>query len=167
MNHRVLLLTASLASVACSPPASSPSSTALDGAVRRDAVATEFDVGQVNTASAYLEEPTYADADLARGELLSLACIACHSLRPGDAPIVGPNLGNLFGSPAASKPGFAYSAALVSSGLTWTPRALDAWLAAPATFVPGTSMVFAGYASPDDRRDLIAYLLHATQPASE
>lgn len=128
---------------------------------------TELGVGPVKTASAYLEERTYADADLERGELLSLACVVCHSLRPGEAPMQGPNLGGLFGSPAASKADFAYSEALASSGLVWTPPALDAWLAAPTSFVPGTSMVFAGYSSPDDRRDLIAYLLHATQPASQ
>jgi cytochrome c2 len=33
----------------------------------------------------------------------------------------------------------------------------------PASFVAGTKMAFTGYRSPDDRRDLIAYLLRATQ----
>jgi cytochrome c len=45
----------------------------------------------------------------------------------------------------------------------WTPKALEAWLAEPAGFVVGTTMGFSGYRSAEDRRDLIAYLLHATQ----
>ena len=49
------------------------------------------------------------------------------------------------------------------SGLVWTPRSLEAWLADPAGFVAGTTMAFTGYRSAEDRRDLIAYLLRATQ----
>jgi cytochrome c2 len=59
--------------------------------------------------------------------------------------------------------GFEYSPALLQSGLVWTPRSLEAWLADPAGFVVGTTMPFTGYRSAVDRRDLIAYLLHATQ----
>jgi cytochrome c2 len=40
---------------------------------------------------------------------------------------------------------------------------LAAWLADPAGFVKGTTMAFTGYGSAEDRRDLIAYLLRATQ----
>ena len=126
------------------------------------ASAASFDVGPVLPAQVYLAAPPYADADLEHGELLSLACIACHTLRPGEDPMLGPNLGGILGAPAAAKPGFEYSPALAASGLIWTPPALDAWLTDPARFVPGTSMVFAGYASATDRRDLIAYLLRVT-----
>ena len=35
---------------------------------------------------------------------------------------------------------------------------LDVWLAAPAKFVPGTSMTFRGLSDPLDRADVIAYL---------
>jgi cytochrome c len=69
----------------------------------------------------------------------------------------------VFGRPAASIAGFDYSPALRASGLVWTPRSLEAWLANPAGFVAGTTMAFTGYRSADDRRDLIAYLLRATQ----
>jgi cytochrome c len=116
----------------------------------------------VRTAEEYLAEPEFAAADPGRGELLSLACIACHTLRAGEAVLLGPNLSGFFGREAATQAGFEYSPALAASGIVWTPRAVDAWLANPSSFVPGTSMVFAGYASAQDRRDLIAYLLHAT-----
>ena len=127
--------------------------------------AADFDVGPIMSAQAYLEDPEYADADLKRGELLSLACIACHTLDAGQGHGLGPNLSGIFGASAAEQSGFEYSQALADTGLVWTPRALDAWLAAPASFVPGTGMVFAGYSASQDRRDLIAYLLHATQAA--
>ncbi len=133
--------------------------TAAEAATR----AVAFDVGEIKSAAEYLREPQFAAADTKRGQLLSLACAACHSFGAGEATIVGPNLHGVFGRPAGAIEGFDYSPALKSSGLVWTPRALDAWLADPASFVLGTKMTFTGYRSAEDRRDLIAYLLRATQ----
>ena len=148
----------------CAPP----TDTGAGGAARLrspDApTAATFDVGPILSPEAYLEDVRYAGADLERGEILSLACLACHTLEAGKDHGLGPNLSGVFGTAAAQKSGFEYSQALLNAGLVWTPGALDAWLAAPATFVPGTSMVFAGYSSAEDRRNLIAYLLRATQP---
>jgi cytochrome c len=110
-----------------------------------------------------LVDPRFAAADRARGELLSLACAACHTLAAGQGTLVGPNLQGVFGRQAGSVAGFAYSPALQATGLVWTPVSLEAWLAEPASFVAGTTMAFSGYRSADDRRDLIAYLLRATQ----
>ena len=124
--------------------------------------AAGFDVGEIKTAAEYLQEPRYAGADLARGELLSLACAACHTLREGEKHHIGPNLHGVFGRKAGTAAGFAYSNALLGSELVWTPRAIEAWLAEPAGFVPGTTMAFAGYRSDTDRRDLLAFLLVAT-----
>ena len=108
-------------------------------------------------------EPEFAGADAARGELLGFACAACHKFRAEEGTLIGPNLHGVFGRPAAALEGFAYSPALEQSGLVWTPRSLEAWLADPAEFVAGTTMAFTGYRSAEDRRDLIAYLLRATQ----
>jgi cytochrome c len=133
------------------------------GAADASPRASVFDVGEIKTAAEYLRAPEFAAADFKRGQLLSLACAACHSFGAGEKTIVGPNLHGVFGRPAGELEGFDYSAALRSSGLVWTPRALDAWLADPASFVAGTKMTFTGYRSAEDRRDLIAYLLQATQ----
>jgi cytochrome c len=122
-----------------------------------------FDPGPIKTAADYLLEPEFANADFARGELLALACAACHKFRADEGTLIGPNLHGLFGRAAAHSDGFDYSPALEESGLVWTPLSLAAWLADPAGFVKGTTMAFTGYASAEDRRDLIAYLLRATE----
>jgi cytochrome c len=125
--------------------------------------AAGFDVGAIKSAAEYLAEPEFAGADLRRGELLAFACSACHTLGAGEPHNIGPNLHGVFGRRAAALPDFAYSPALRASGLVWTPRALAAWLEDPARFVEGTTMVFAGYRQPEERRDLIAYLLNKTR----
>jgi cytochrome c len=125
--------------------------------------AAGFDPGPVKTPAEYLAEPTLAGADSARGELLGLACAACHKFRAEEGTLIGPHLQGVFGRRAASIEGFDYSPALRQSGLIWTPKSLEAWLANPAGFVEGTTMPFTGYRSAEDRRDLIAYLLRATQ----
>ena len=154
-----------------SAPASPAAAEAPTGAVQADrasvgeapAPAAPFDVGEIKTAAEYLREPEFAMADMKRGQLLSLACAACHSFGAGEKTIVGPNLHGVFGRPAGILEGFDYSPGLKSSALVWTPRALDAWLADPASFVAGTKMTFTGYRAAEDRRDLIAYMLQATQ----
>jgi cytochrome c len=45
-----------------------------------------------------------------------------------------------------------------SKGVTWAPDTLDAFLAAPMKYVPGTRMAFAGISNPQERADVIAYL---------
>ena len=166
MRISVLPIVAAVTASACAPPPQGNSDRPVTGGLAAT-TAADFDVGPVLAAEAYLLDPEFAAADVERGETLSLACIVCHTLHPGEDHMLGPNLGQVFGAAAAAKTGFAYSDALAESRLVWTPRALDAWLAAPASFVPGTTMVFAGYAASDDRRDLIAYLLSATEPGSE
>jgi cytochrome c len=97
-----------------------------------------------------------------RGELLFLQCRACHSLTAETEGKIGPPLRGVIGRKAAAVPGFAYSKALAASGLAWDDATLDRWITQPSALVPGTSMVFAGIAKPEDRAQLIAYLKRAT-----
>jgi cytochrome c len=156
---------ASSAVTAADPAASTPNaeSVADQGAQKETSAAGTLDVGAALSAAESLDDPDLAGADLERGKLLSLACAACHTFGAGERTIVGPNLHGVFGRRAASLPDFGYSPALRASGLTWTPRSLAAWLADPQGFVSGTTMTFTGYHSPEDRRDLIAFLLRATE----
>jgi cytochrome c len=103
-----------------------------------------------------------AGPDLRRGEVLSFACQACHTLKAGEDHHIGPNLYGIFGKRAASAPDFAYSDALRAADFVWTAERLDQWLAAPDAFLPGNNMPFAGYANADDRAALLAYLDRAT-----
>jgi cytochrome c len=110
-------------------------------------------------AAALLTGAAHAQpANDVRGKRLFLQCQACHSLAAGQAHKVGPNLNGVMGAKAATRPGYAYSAALRNSRITWTDAAMDAWLAKPAAAVPGNKMVYAGMAKAEDRAAIIAYM---------
>jgi len=94
----------------------------------------------------------------ATGKLVFLQCQGCHAVQAGQPTLIGPNLAGVYGRAAGSLPGYDYSAALKSSGITWTSGKLDAWLTNPAALVPGTKMAFVGISSPALRADVIAYL---------
>lgn len=121
----------------------------------------------LTSAAIAAEDPTPADAD--RGERAFRKCYACHSVRPGEDGLSGPNLAGIVGRRAAQSPGFEYSAALLSAarerGLVWTPAALDAFLRDPEAFVPGTSMGLAGIRDADERAALVRFLSFPAPPA--
>ncbi len=116
-------------------------------------------------AAAYKIDELIAGADLKRGKTLFLQCRACHSLGEGEAHKVGPNLYGVFGRNAGLAPGFAYSEAVSSADISWSPETLDEWLARPSDFLPGNRMVFIGVKDPQDRANLIAYLQQETGAA--
>ncbi len=118
-------------------------------------------------AVAALLAPREAGASLHRsvgsaGEMLFGFCAGCHSLRPGENRLA-PSLAGLFGRRAGSVPGFPYSQALKRSGIVWNEQTLDAWLADPRRFVPGTIMPFQGLPDAKDRAAIIAFLKDATR----
>ena len=97
-----------------------------------------------------------------RGMRLFLQCVACHDLKPGGIPKVGPQLGGLFGRKAGTVQGLVVSPALQSSGVVWDAKTLDQWLEKPTSLIPGIIMVIPGIEKPQDRADLIAYLARDT-----
>jgi cytochrome c len=119
--------------------------------------------GDSASAPAAAGAPRANDAELARGEILSLACQACHSFDEGGPQLVGPNLHGVFGRAAGSLAAYGdYSDALRAADWVWSPSLLDQWLKNPADFLPGTRMAFTGYQSAEDRQALIRYLVAAT-----
>jgi cytochrome c len=87
--------------------------------------------------------PAAAPAQNANGATsFNQRCKACHSVAPGGAVGVGPNLRGVVGRKAGSAK-YAYSAAMKKSALVWNKANLDKYLAAPAKTVPGTKMVIA------------------------
>lgn len=99
-----------------------------------------------------------ASADPAKGEQVFKKCTACHNVDQGGANALGPNLWGVVGKPHAAHPGFAFSDALKGVPGPWDFKALDAWLANPKKYAPGTKMTFAGLGNPEDRANVIAFL---------
>ncbi len=118
----------------------------------------------VRQAADYLAQAPYAGADRDNGQRLAQMCKACHTIGKGGVNMVGPNLYGFFGKPSGSAERYPYSPALQEANFVWTPRALDAWLAQPARFLPGNRMSFPGVSRASDRADVITYLLEATSP---
>ena len=85
-------------------------------------------------------------------------CIVCHSFEKGGKVVFGPNLFDMAGKPSGAIKGFKYSAALKSSGLTWTDNNLVGFLANPEQFLPGTTARFPGLKSAKDKSDILTYM---------
>lgn len=98
-----------------------------------------------------------ASADAASGEKdFGKKCGACHKVDGANA--TGPHLDGAFGRDIGSVEGYGYSGILTELEGTWTPDALNAFLAKPKDFAPGTKMTFAGLKKIEDRADIVAYL---------
>jgi cytochrome c len=104
-------------------------------------------------------KPTnFAAGDPAKGAAVFAKCQSCHSITPGGANGIGPNLHAVMGKKHGHSAGFAYSADLLAKPGVWDWNNMDAWLAAPKKYAAGTKMSFAGLSKPEDRADLIRYL---------
>lgn len=95
--------------------------------------------------------------DAAKGKVDFVVCQTCHSIEAGQNKI-GPSLHAVVGRAAGTIPGFVYSTANKTSGITWTPEKLFQYLEKPQRVVPGTKMTFPGFSDPQKRADVIAYL---------
>ncbi len=95
------------------------------------------------------------------------ACVACHTFGEGGATLSGPNLHGIVGMTAGTRPGFAYSSAMRDSAIVWTPATLDAFLQAPARFMPGNRMAFFGEVDAMRRAAIISYMQGAHAPVSQ
>ena len=134
---------------------------AVDGAAEEaaDAAAAVSDAaGDATEAAASGLLALVASGDVGKGEKVSKKCKACHVFDEGGKNKLGPALWGIVGSDIASRDGFNYSGALSELEGNWTYEALDQFLAAPKSYVPGTKMVFAGVKKDQDRADLLAYL---------
>ena len=102
-----------------------------------------------------------AKADVAKGEALAKACLACHDFSKGGPNKVGPNLYGIVNNKQAHKDDFAYSDVIKDMGAKggrWTYANLSHFLWKPAAYAKGTKMSFPGFKKPQDRADVIAYL---------
>jgi cytochrome c len=107
-------------------------------------------------AALLLATPALAE-DVDHGKaVFQRACSSCHQVaQPKN--MQGPNLIGVVGRKIAGVDGYSYSSALKAADGTWTPAALDGFLANPGQAFKGTKMI--NRLAPDpDRADVIAYL---------
>ena len=92
-------------------------------------------------------------------ELFQKKCATCHGPTATAAPnLRGPALNGVFGKKIASQKGYAYSDGLkAKSSMTWTAANLDAYLAKPKDFAPGTKMI-PSVSDPAQRKQLIDHM---------
>jgi cytochrome c len=130
----------------------------LSKSVRRSA-------GLAGAASclALLASPSFA-ADAAHGaQVFKGTCGVCHLAQPHPAVSdlamrIGPNLWGVVGRKAGTTQHFRYSAAMMQSGIVWTPEKLRPYIHDPQTTIPNIRMSFLGLKSMKDVDDVIAYL---------
>jgi nitrite reductase (NO-forming) len=135
------------------------------GAVVGGAVTAEQLLAQ-NAAQTPSAGGVAVEGDADAGAKVFRKCQACHSAEPGKNG-VGPSLFGVVGKKAGAVEDFNYSPAMQGSGIVWTPDNLDAFLTNPRQFMPGTKMVFAGLRAPEDRANVIAYLMAQSPPEEE
>lgn len=123
---------------------------------------------QVATGAADADEPQdvalLTEEDMAAGERAARVCASCHQLER-DRNAVGPHLVGVGGRLAGSVDGFRYSDALQTlnaDGVVWNAEELDAWLAGPSDYAPGTRMNFQ-VDDPEDRRLISGWLAQRDQ----
>ncbi|MGQ3016721.1 c-type cytochrome [Phenylobacterium sp.] len=86
--------------------------------------------------------------------LFNTQCKTCHGDKSTPA---GPTLTGVVGAPIAGRKDYAYSAGLKAKGGTWTDASLDAYLAKPMAFAPGTRMMVA-VPDANSRAAIVAYI---------
>jgi cytochrome c len=97
----------------------------------------------VCASTAAIVSKAEAAGDATAGEHVFARCIVCHSAKAGENKI-GPSLAGVFGRKSGSAPGYNYSPALQSAGITWDEQELDKYLANPPAddMEPGWSSAF-------------------------
>jgi cytochrome c len=91
------------------------------------------------------------------------ACVACHTLSPGEGNKAGPTLAGIFGRRIAALPGYNFSPALKKLDIVWTPETVaKLFEVGPEHYTPGTKMPEQTIGSADDRKALVEFLEKVT-----
>ncbi len=131
-------------------------------------VGEEKAAGAAQTAAAPAQLESIASllaaASADTGKNVFKQCTSCHTADKGGRSGVGPNLWDVVGNKKAHTSGFSYSNAMQGAAqkggddAVWGYEQLNAFLANPKAYLPGTKMTFAGLRKAEDRANVIAYL---------
>ena len=99
-----------------------------------------------------------------RGRLIFGQCRTCHYPEKSVGHNNGPSLHQIFGKVVGSQQGFDYySDFFAKASFVWTPTFMFHWLANPMQMFPESTMMSLGVVDPQERADLIAYLVEASE----
>jgi len=97
-------------------------------------------------------------AEEVSSEAFNNTCRTCHSWKEGDNRL-GPSLYGVIGRKAGTAPGFSYSAAVKSSGVTWDEASIDKFITNPDAFIPNNNMKrFTGVSDAGQRKKIVDFL---------
>jgi cytochrome c2 len=82
-------------------------------------------------------------------------CAVCHRIDADGPESSGPALWGIDGADKASSPWFGYSPALATAEGSWSVADIDAYLADPVGYLPGTSKTLSQVRDADERRRII------------
>lgn len=97
-------------------------------------------------------------ADGSGEQIFNNACRTCHSWKKDDNRL-GPTLHGVVGQKAGTVPGYVFSQAMKTSGITWDEATLDKFIAQPDVIVPNNNMKpFTGISDAGQRKQIIEFL---------
>ncbi len=121
--------------------------------------------GAATTADELDNRLTLASTE--RGRVVFGPCRVCHAIQSVPGTHTGPDLSGIFGRVVGSRENYdGYSAAFRQAQFVWTPRLMYAWLENPMGMYPESAMMSLGIPDPQDRADLIAWLMQVSVDAA-
>lgn len=137
------------------------------GPIHSAAAAEHFDIVELLLAKGAAPQPIdpviplLKAADPVEGaRIFGGKCGQCHNVEKNGPNQAGPNLWEIVGRQRAVFSEFDYSTALIRQGGVWTYETLNAFIARPTDFLPGTKMIamYPAVEDPQERAHIIAYL---------
>jgi cytochrome c len=107
--------------------------------------------------------PLILAANVDDGKAVFRKCASCHTIEAGGKNGTGPNLHNMVGGTIGDHNGFKTSESLKAIGGIWDYEKLDAYLENPKKLAPKGTMSFAGLKKPQERANVIKYLMSNTE----
>lgn len=160
MKIAIPLISMLILLASCGSPAEKSISKAerVDPPSTTKSAMTDESSNKIEVSFASLPSP-YNDANYDNGKRVYRLCVSCHLLNKDGGHRVGPNLHRIIGRKAGTVEGFRFSRVVMDSDIVWTPEKIDEWLSNPRSFLPGNRMSFSGVRRPQDRQDVIAYIM--------